>query len=92
MGNPNIKDHAHKGGRPKGSRNKTTIQLKEAILEALEGVGGTAYLEQIAKDNPSAFIQLVAKVLPLQTPTPDKDTGQVITIIRATKPDADSTN
>ena len=92
MANPNIKDHAHKGGRPKGSRNKTTIQLKEAILEALEGVGGTRYLEQIARDNPSAFVQLIGKVLPLQAPAPEADKGKVITIIRAKKPDADSTD
>ena len=36
------------------------------ILQALANVGGTAYLEQQAAKNPTAFLTLVGKVLPLQ--------------------------
>jgi len=53
-------------GRPKGSRNKATVAVKEAVLAALEGAGGVKYLEQQARDNPTAFLTLVGKVLPLQ--------------------------
>ncbi len=53
-------------GRPKGARNKSTIAVKEAVLAALEKAGGVEYLVQQAKDNPSAFMTLVGKVIPLQ--------------------------
>ena len=86
------KGNAYSKGRPKGSSNKATIQLKEAILQALEDVGGTDYLAKIARDNPSAFVQLIAKVLPLQAPTQPMEISKTITIIRAKKPDADSTD
>lgn len=54
------------GGRTKGTPNKTTGQLKEMILQALENKGGVDYLEKCASDNPTAFLSLVGKVLPLQ--------------------------
>ena len=54
------------GGRQKGSPNKITKQLKDMILEALDGVGGVDYLKQTAIEHPSAFLTLVGKVLPLQ--------------------------
>jgi len=57
-------------GRPKGSPNKTTALLKDAILKAAEGAGGkdglTGYLQTQAKGNPVAFMSLLGKVLPLQ--------------------------
>ena len=53
-------------GRPKGSPNKITAQLKDMILQALDGAGGVEYLKQTALTNPSAFLPLVGKVLPLQ--------------------------
>lgn len=59
------------GGRQKGTPNKTTGTLKEMILQALSNVGGTAYLEARAVDNPTAFLTLVGRVLPLQV----KDNG-----------------
>src|SRR5215472_3959190 len=55
-------------GRPKGSLNKTTTQLKEAILGALEAAGGkegsVGYLRRLAIENSSAFASLLGKVLP----------------------------
>ena len=53
-------------GRPKGSRNKLTIALKDMILRALAEVGGVEYLQEQAKKNPNAFMTLVGRVLPLQ--------------------------
>lgn len=56
-------------GRPKGSPNKITADLKRAILEAAEaagGEGGTAgYLARQAEENPASFMTLLGKVLPL---------------------------
>ena len=53
------------GGREKGTPNKVTKQLKELILAALDGVGGQAYLERQAEENPTAFLTLIGKVLPM---------------------------
>jgi hypothetical protein len=60
-------------GRPKGSQNKTTGLLKDAILLAAERAGNklgadgiASYLEHQAIENPGPFMALVGKVLPLQ--------------------------
>lgn len=55
-------------GRPKGSRNKTTTALKEAILQAGEDAhedGLVGYLTEQAQENPTAFLTILGKVLPL---------------------------
>jgi len=51
-------------GRPPGSLNKTTLRLKEAILGALDKVGGEDYLARLAVENSSAFASLLKSVLP----------------------------
>ena len=53
-------------GRKKGSKNLTTIAVKEAILQALENVGGVKYLENLAEKDPRSFVQLVGKVVPAE--------------------------
>lgn len=53
-------------GRAKGVPNKLTGTLKEMVLNALATAGGEAYLVSCAKENPTAFLTLVGKVLPLQ--------------------------
>lgn len=61
-------------GRPKGSPNKTTALLKDAIIKAAEAVGEdgngkgalTGYLTFLAKGEPKAFSGLLGKVLPMQ--------------------------
>ena len=52
-------------GRPKGARNKTTTAVKDMILAALDQKGGIEYLVRQADENPTAFMTLVGKVLPL---------------------------
>lgn len=53
-------------GRKKGVPNKNTALLKDMILGALEEKGGIDYLVRQADANPTAFLTLVGKVLPLQ--------------------------
>ena len=56
-------------GRPKGSLNKTTKAIKEMVVQALDEAhpeGGVEYLKLQAATNPTAFLTLVGKVLPLQ--------------------------
>lgn len=54
------------GGSRKGIPNKNTKALKDMILKALDKAGGVKYLQRQADDNPTAFLTLVGKVLPLQ--------------------------
>jgi hypothetical protein len=60
-------------GRKRGTPNKTTTQLKEAILAAAEQAGGDGglvkYLHDQARMNPGHFM---GKVLPMQV-AGDKD-------------------
>lgn len=61
-------------GRPKGSPNKTTAVLKDAIILAADQTGQdgkgkdglTGYLRHIAQTNVAAFSALLGRVLPLQ--------------------------
>ena len=64
-------------GRPKGSQNKITSEVKQMILEALEGVGGVEYLMEQAKEKPAAFLTLLGKVMPLQV-AGSGDEGQFV--------------
>jgi hypothetical protein len=63
-------------GRPTGAQNKVTTVLKDAILAAAEQAGDEAglvgYLRNMATTNPSAFLSLLGKVLPM-TLAGDKD-------------------
>jgi hypothetical protein len=63
---PRAKPGQRFGGRRKGTPNKTTAEVKGMILEALSLVGGVDYLARQAEENPSAFMTLVGKVLPMQ--------------------------
>lgn len=53
-------------GKPKGAENKLNKEVKQMILDALEGAGGVEYLKRQAEEKPVAFMTLVGKVLPLQ--------------------------
>lgn len=53
-------------GRPPGSPNKITADIRAAILRAFQNVGGVSYLERVAAENPHVFCTLVGKVLPTQ--------------------------
>jgi hypothetical protein len=58
------------GGRRKGTPNKTTALLKDAILEAATQAGDreglVGYLVIQARTNPASFLPLLGKVLPMQ--------------------------
>jgi hypothetical protein len=56
--------HPKYGGRQKGG-SKAQIELKAAILGALEAVDGQAYLERIARKDPRTFWALLGRVLPM---------------------------
>lgn len=57
-------------GRPKGAKNKTTRTALEAIALAAEGLGGSARLQEWAKEAPENekvfWGTIYPKLLPLQ--------------------------
>jgi len=69
-------------GRPKGSVNRTTGLIKDAILDAAREVGNeksntkTAglkqYMKYLAHKEPKAFSSLLGRVIPLQIGVDDK--------------------
>lgn len=74
------------GGRVKGTPNKTTALLKEAILKAATNAGGgddglVKYLEDRAKDTPGPFLALLGKVLPMQI-AGDENGGPIQVVVR----------
>ena len=68
-------------GRPKGSQNKTTALLKDAVLEAAAKAGGKAgligYLKTQAQENPTAFMTLLGRAMPLQVNHADSEGGKL---------------
>jgi hypothetical protein len=70
MDKPKVGLDRAKTGRAKGTPNKTTALLKDAILRAAEGAGGkeglVGYLQTQAAANPGPFLALLGKVLPMQ--------------------------
>lgn len=57
-------------GRPKGVPNKLTTTVKEAIVSAAEGLGGTQRLIDWCKEDPKNesqfWVSVYPKLLPLQ--------------------------
>jgi hypothetical protein len=53
-------------GRRKGVRNRMTRDLKELILDSLEGIGGQQWLERLGRTEKKAFATLIGKLIPLQ--------------------------
>ena len=84
MTQPKVGLDRSKTGRAKGTPNKTTAALKDAILKAaeLEGEDGkgkgklTGYLRRVAREDVKAFSALLGKVLPLQVT--GQDGGPVV--------------
>lgn len=54
------------GGRIKGVPNKLTTDVKEAIVQAFDMVGGPEYLRTLATTNPTAFCSLLGKTIPVK--------------------------
>lgn len=75
-------------GRPKGSVNKTTALLKDAILKAARLAGGSdddeglvEYLKGAAIAAPGPFLGLLGKVLPMQITAGDNGEPFSFTVI-----------
>jgi hypothetical protein len=71
------RDGSRPRGRPKGSVNRETADIKAMVVGALQAVGGQKYLAARALDCPVAFMALLGRVLPLQVTGKDGE-GLVI--------------
>lgn len=91
--NRGAKPGERRGGRQKGTPNKLTGQVKEMILAALDKAGGVDYLVTQSEENPTAFMTLVGKVLPLQLTGEDGGPVQIATVERRiVRPNAGNTD
>ena len=52
------------GGRTKGVPNKITASVKDAFTAAYKSIGGDKALANWARENPTHFYQLYAKLIP----------------------------
>lgn len=64
-------------GRKAGVPNRIGAEVKTMILRALNEVGGEAYLVEQAKNNPTAFMTLLGRILPRET---NGNTGDVLQV------------
>ena len=69
-------------GRQKGTPNKTTASVKEALEEAFEKNGGVESLCGWAKEQPSEFYKIWAKMLPTEIKT---DFGKYFDVVEKLK-------
>ena len=69
------------GGRKAGTPNKNSAAVKDMILTALSNKGGVKYLERQAEENPTAFMTLVGKVVPLQVAGDEENPVRFVTRI-----------
>jgi hypothetical protein len=67
-------------GRPKGSQNKLTVRVKEAILQAFDELGGVDYLVEVGQSEPRAFLVLLGKILPTEI-NGNLDTTGIINVV-----------
>jgi hypothetical protein len=71
-------------GRKKGVPNKNTALIRDLIIQALDNVGGVAYLEEAARSSPTAFLGLIGKVMPVQIEGGDPNKPVGFQMIRRT--------
>lgn len=81
-----VKGHEKIGGRAKGTKNKVTVLLKEAIMEAAEREGSdhhgkegvVGFLRVLSRREPAVFGRLMEKLLPYQLTGKDGSPMQVV--------------
>lgn len=71
------------GGRKKGSVNHFTRSVREVMAETFDRMQLLPEVNLLswAKDNPTEFYKLAAKLIPIQLETEEKQPGVIIQII-----------
>lgn len=89
--NPKVGLDRTKTGRTKGTPNKTTALLKDAILKAAEATGEdgqgkgklTGYCKFLARQEPKAFAGLLGRILPTQISGDPENPLQIVSLTTA---------
>jgi hypothetical protein len=58
-------------GRAKGTPNKITQSVREAVENAFQKLGGTEYLVHVGRTDPRTFCALLSKLLPTKLANAD---------------------
>jgi hypothetical protein len=58
-------------GRQKGTVNKLTVSIRDAIEHAFDRLGGVSYLEHVGRNDPRTFCALLGKLLPTKLANAD---------------------
>jgi hypothetical protein len=75
------------GGRAKGTPNKVTKTIREAIEASFEQVGGADYLARMAILEPASYMTLLGKVLPAHMNIKTSDNTFRLVVERASATD-----
>ena len=59
-------DGTKSGGRKKGTPNRVTRAVKDALMQSFDEVGGVVYLNRLAEIDPKAYSTLLGKVIPAE--------------------------
>jgi hypothetical protein len=78
MGKP--KGAPKTGGRVKGTPNKVTAQIKDAIMAAYDRLGGVEYLVRVGEEHPVVFCALLGKLLPNELRLPAEELAPLVRI------------
>ena len=74
--------HGYKsGGRQAGTPNKITAAFKDALRFVYEDIGGNAAFSEWAKENPTEFYKICARLIPTEVAASDNE-GVTILINR----------
>jgi hypothetical protein len=80
-------------GRKKGTPNKTTAAVKNALVKTFVNMGGSRQLTKWAKENPTEFYKIWAKLLPAEVKsTVDGDVSTTVTVIQRYLPPGESSD
>jgi hypothetical protein len=58
-------------GRQRGTVNKLTVSIREAIEHAFDNLGGASYLEHVGRTDPRTFCALLSRLLPTKLANAD---------------------
>ncbi|MEE8263247.1 MAG: hypothetical protein V3R83_12365 [Gammaproteobacteria bacterium] len=79
--NPNFKKGCPKNpksGRRKGTPNKKTVAVQDALQQAFDELGGIEALVEFARNEPTEFYRLWVKMLPKNVHADITSNGEII--------------
>ena len=72
------KGHKKVGGRKKGTPNHITTDLKQAIINALDRLGGEEWFIRLGKRDAKSFANLIGRCIPTKLVGPDDGAIKVL--------------